>query len=63
MTQRKRDHRTSVISLKSTNLRFHSMDPLRILASLLISFWFNKISNGIDEGTMSKRNIAIRHIS
>ncbi len=62
MTRRKRDHGPSVISLKGTNLRFHSMDPLGILASLLISFWFDKISNGIDEGTMSKRKIAIRHI-
>ena len=56
------DHRPSVISLKSANLRFHSMNPLKILASLLIGFWFDKIRNGIDEGTMSKRKIAIRHI-
>ena len=62
ISQRKRYHRPSVISLKSPNFFLHSLNPLRILTSLLIVLWFDKVINSIDEGTMSKRKIAIRHI-
>ena len=36
MTQRKRYHRPSMISLKSSNFYLHSLNPLRIMTSLLI---------------------------
>ena len=62
VTRRKRYHRPSVISLKHLDFYLYSFNPLRILTSLLISLWFDKVRNSIDECTMNKWKIAIWHI-